>query len=110
MARLKKDIDPKLVTRLARAGLTVAEIAAILECSKDTLERRFAAPIKDGREHMTGSLKRKQFVVAMKGNVGMLIWLGKQYLGQTDKVIQQPPEGTTVNVVIRPPADDASQS
>jgi hypothetical protein len=33
------------------------------------------------------SLRRKQFQVALegKGNVGMLIWLGKQYLGQTEK-------------------------
>jgi hypothetical protein len=30
------------------------------------------------------SLKRKQFDMAMKGNVTMLIWLGKQTLGQRD--------------------------
>jgi hypothetical protein len=35
------------------------------------------------------SLRRKQFQVADGGNVGMLVWLGKQYLGQTDKVEQQ---------------------
>ena len=31
------------------------------------------------------ALKKKQFDMAMKGNVPMLIWLGKQYLGQMDK-------------------------
>lgn len=31
------------------------------------------------------SLRKKQFEVAKAGNVPMLIWLGKQYLGQTDK-------------------------
>ena len=31
------------------------------------------------------SLRRKQFEVANNGNVTMLIWLGKQYLGQSDK-------------------------
>ena len=29
-------------------------------------------------------LKKKQWEVAMDGNVQMLIWLGKQYLGQQD--------------------------
>ena len=31
------------------------------------------------------TLRKKQFEVAKAGNVTMLIWLGKQYLGQTDK-------------------------
>ena len=30
------------------------------------------------------ALRRKQFDVAMQGNVQMLIWLGKQYLEQSD--------------------------
>ena len=29
-------------------------------------------------------LRKKQWEVAMDGNVQMLIWLGKQYLGQRD--------------------------
>ena len=31
------------------------------------------------------SLRRYQFRQAEKGNASLLIWLGKQYLGQTDK-------------------------
>lgn len=31
------------------------------------------------------SLRRKQYEVANAGNVSMLIWLGKQYLDQTEK-------------------------
>jgi len=30
------------------------------------------------------ALRKKQFDVAMQGNVQMLIWLGKQYLEQSD--------------------------
>ena len=30
-------------------------------------------------------LRRKQFEMAMDGDVRMLIWLGKQYLGQSEK-------------------------
>lgn len=33
------------------------------------------------------SLRRKQMSVALDGSVPMLIWLGKQYLGQTDSPI-----------------------
>ena len=29
-------------------------------------------------------LKQKQFEMAINGDVRMLIWLGKQYLGQSD--------------------------
>ena len=31
------------------------------------------------------SLRRAQFELAMKGNPTMLIWLGKQYLGQKER-------------------------
>jgi hypothetical protein len=31
------------------------------------------------------NLASKQYQVAMSGNVSMLIWLGKQWLGQKDK-------------------------
>ena len=31
------------------------------------------------------SLRRKQYELAMAGNATMLIFLGKQYLGQSDK-------------------------
>ena len=30
------------------------------------------------------ALRKQQFDMAMKGDVRMLIWLGKQYLGQSD--------------------------
>jgi hypothetical protein len=85
MARPFKEIDPERVKKLATMGLTVEEIAAVLECNKKTLERRFVASIKEGRMRLNASLKRKQFTVAMKGSVPMLIWLGKQHLGQADK-------------------------
>ncbi|MCZ7616556.1 MAG: hypothetical protein M5T52_24095 [Ignavibacteriaceae bacterium] len=33
-------------------------------------------------------MKSKQIQVAMGGNVSMLIWLGKQYLDQSEKVVE----------------------
>jgi len=85
MARPRMQIDVALLKKLARLGLTTAEMAAILECSKDTLERRHMKVIEDGRQHRNASLKRRQYELAIAGNATMLIWLGKQFLGQSDK-------------------------
>lgn len=87
MARPKKDIDEDQVTRLAMINCSHAEMAAVLDCSEDTLERRFAAAIAKGRAAGRMSLKRKQYEMAMRGNghYGMLVWLGKQLCGQSDK-------------------------
>lgn len=70
---------------------TVSETAAVLGVTKLTLER-FWNDWPDARElwekaRETGktSLRRKQIQVALKGNPQMLIWTGKQYLGQSDK-------------------------
>ena len=85
MARTPKRIDPAQVKKLASIGLSNAEIGAVLDCSPDTIERRFKGIMKAGREHRNASLRRKQFEVAVAGNPTMLIWLGKQFLGQADK-------------------------
>ena len=37
------------------------------------------------RPRINAGLKRKQYEGAMGGNVTMLIWMGKNYLGQSDK-------------------------
>lgn len=81
---IKHKLDARQVKTLAGMGLTTHEIAAYFECSPDTLERRYAASLKGGRERLCASLKRTQYAAAMTGNPTMLIWLGKQYLGQRD--------------------------
>jgi hypothetical protein len=86
MARPKLNIDPHLVEELAGLGCKNKEIAVLLGCSTDTLERNFAAEMEKGRENLKMSLRRWQLESAKKGNVVMLIWLGKQMLGQTDRV------------------------
>jgi len=44
----------------------------------------FRNAFKKGFTKLTIALRRQQIRVAMKGNVPMLIWLGKQLLGQRD--------------------------
>lgn len=93
--RPKKEIkyDAQLVTELAAIFCTMEEIANIMGIAirtfqyNDELMRAF----KDGREHAKKSLRKKQFDVAMGGNVTMLLWLGKQYLGQ-----REPTQDTTI--------------
>lgn len=87
MARPKLEIDPNLVEELAGINCTVQEISAVIGCDKRTLERRFAAEIEKGRERGKSSLKRKMWETAQGGNVVMMIWLSKQMLGYTEKVV-----------------------
>ena len=86
--RPKKFIDLEMVERLAHIQCTHAEIASALSVSVDTLTRNkhFAEVYKRGAEGGRKSLRRMQFESANRGNVVMQIWLGKQYLGQSDHV------------------------
>lgn len=70
---------------LAAIHCTVEEIASVIGVHKRTLERRCAAIIKKGREKGKASLRRMQYDAAKNGSTAMMIWLGKQLLGQKDK-------------------------
>ncbi len=84
MARPKKVIDEKLVEKLAAIHCTIAEIADICGVSRDTIERNYAALITKARATGKSSLRRHQWEAVKKGNVSMMIWLGKQILDQKD--------------------------
>lgn len=84
MGRKPIEIDEVLVEKLASIHCTMEEIASICNCSVDTLERRFAETIKVAKDKGRSSLRRYQWEGAQKGNPAMLIWLGKQLLGQKD--------------------------
>ena len=90
MARPKKEINEEEIFLLASYGLTREEIAAFCNCSVSTLDHteNYRSAIKEGHTCRNASLRKKQYEVAMHGNIAMLIWLGKQYLGQTEKVEQ----------------------
>jgi hypothetical protein len=94
--RPKLNIDPELVEKLAGIGCPNKEIAAIVGCSVDTLDRHFAEVIAKGRENGKTRLRKKQIEVALAGNVTMLIFLGKNMLGQADKQEISGPDGSPV--------------
>jgi len=90
--RPKIEIDWDLFENLCRIQCTLEEMMGFLKCSEDTIERAvkrnykrpFADVIKDLKADGRASLRRTQWVNAMKGNVVMQIWLGKQHLDQRD--------------------------
>lgn len=93
VGRPRAKIDWDKVKKLCYIHCTKEEIAHILEISEDTIDRACKREYKDNfavlyKRWSAGgkmSLRRKQVEVAMKGNVSMLIWLGKQQLNQKDK-------------------------
>lgn len=80
--------------KLCAMQCTREEIAAWFGISKQALIRachtNFGMTFKElhAQKRMKGriSVRRKQFQLAMEGNPTMLIWLGKQYLGQRDNM------------------------
>lgn len=88
-----KEIDFEQFDRLAQIQCTLTEIAAFFKVSEDTIEARvketkgvnFSEYYKHASAGGKSSLRRAQFKAALGGNTGMLIWLGKQYLGQKDR-------------------------
>lgn len=76
----------KMIENLAKYGLTNKEIAEALGMDENTMKRHFEIFLIKGRANLKERLRRKQIQVALGGNVSMLIWLGKQYLEQSDSI------------------------
>lgn len=82
----------RTVTKLCRMQCTLEEIAAELGCSEDTVERaierehgiKFREYYAKARLGGFVSIRRHQMQLAERGDKTMLIWLGKQWLGQRD--------------------------
>ena len=96
MARPKAIVDETEVEKLAAMFCSLEEIASFFNVNISTIQRRFAQAIDRGRNKGKISLKRKQYLVAMDGNVQMLIWLGKQHLDQKDKKEISAEDGSNV--------------
>ena len=107
--RFKFSDKLSLVRKLASIQCTDEEIAAGIGCSQDTLARGrkrepdLDAAILEGRANGRMSLRRAQYQKAMDGNPAMLIWLGKQVLGQRERAdledMDEMPEAIEVRVV-----------
>ena len=98
----KYDLDTKKVEQLASFGCSDTEMEAFFDIPRTTLIRNYGQYITKGRESGKIRLRQYQWAAAKKGNVVMLIWLGKQMLGQTDKqeiTTTELPEGFSVELI-----------
>lgn len=90
-----KHIDKEQFESLCKIQCTQVEVQAFFDCDDVTLNKwcrktygvNFSEIFKKKRGLGNISLRRRQFQEAVeKGNITMLIWLGKNRLGQSDKV------------------------
>lgn len=86
-------IDKDIFENLCEIQCTKEEIAKVFNCStrtilrwcKETYGEQFETIYSQFSEAGKASIRRMQFASAKNGSITMQIWLGKQYLGQTDK-------------------------
>lgn len=89
----KKLVDWDEFDKLCALQCTEREIADWFEMCTDTLEARvretfdctFSELFRQKRGKGRIALRRHQWQTAEKGNPTMQIWLGKQFLGQSDQ-------------------------
>ncbi len=86
MGRPRAELNLKLIRSLAQIGCTLTEIASIIGVNEKTIRRRASDEMEKGHNEMRTTLRRWQYLKAKDGNVAMLIWLGKQFLGQRERI------------------------
>ena len=103
IGRPRFEFTPKVldqIEKLASVMCTLQEIGDIIGCSHDTIQRNQEAKeaIKRGVANAKQSIRKTQFDIATKLNSSiMAMWLGKVYLGQSDK-IQNTDENTPLPI------------
>lgn len=116
MARPQKQLDQTQFEGLCALQCTLEEIAGFFHCSEDTVERwckrtyneNFAETYKKHSAKGKMSLRRAQFRLAEK-SAAMAIFLGKNYLGQSDRQeIVATTNGQLANLIdgLKEPCDD----
>lgn len=116
--RPRKEVDWHQVDTMCEFHCTGEEQAAILGMHYDTLDARcreqhgvgFSEYFKQKSAGGKMSLRRKQFTAAMDGNTTMLVWLGKNWLGQKDTADLDVKELPQININVMPSeSDEASE-
>lgn len=77
-------VPPDEVFKLAELGLNDRDLAEWFDVSESTLRYNFSSYLTKARQSLKIKLRRAQLRVALDGNPTMLIWLGKQMLGQSE--------------------------
>jgi AraC-like DNA-binding protein len=93
IGRPKKELDWKVLDSILQFGATLIDCSEMCGMSDDSIQRKirdehgctFTEYRNRKMSRMRVRLLQKQYESAMAGNTALLIWLGKQHLGQTDK-------------------------
>ena len=100
--RPRIELDWPAIEKLAGIHCTQVEIAAVAGVGIDTLNQKskakwgktFQEYLREKRGLGNTTLRRKQYLLAEAGDKTMLVWLGKNWLGQSDK-LETKEESTT---------------
>lgn len=93
--RPKKEFNFEQFEKLCALHCTLNEIAGVMDISEDFIEysckrkykKNFSEVYRLKASKGKMSLRRRQFEAAMSGSVPMLIWLGKNWLKQAERVV-----------------------
>lgn len=99
------------IYKLAKLGCTSTEIADVVGIGQKSLYEHWKDDLDKGRGELKCSLRKAQIESAIRDrNTQMLVWLGKQYLGQCEPK-QQVEHSGGVNVVrVEFGSDDGTNS
>jgi len=98
--RPKADIDKEQLEKLIYIGATDTEIGDFFNVHPTTISKRFSDLIAKTRAQRKTRLRQLQWQLAEKGNVGMIIWLGKQELGQVETIKHQGDKADPVQIML----------
>lgn len=88
VGRDKKIVPPEEVEHFASLGCSDREIANYFDVSESTLRYNFSSYLTKGRHQLRTTLRQAQLRLAIEHlNPTMLVWLGKNVLGQSDTPI-----------------------
>lgn len=96
MPAKREDITDEAVRRLASYGCTQEEIADFFDTSRSVITGRFGQAFKLGSSDVRKNVRMWQMRNARKGSDKMLIHLGQQYCGQSQKIEQTNRESPAV--------------
>ena len=75
----------EVVEKMASIGCTLDEIAMVAGLTKDIVKERFDEEFHKGLSNLKAAIRKAQVDTAIREhNPTMLIWLGKNYLGQRE--------------------------
>lgn len=82
--RPPKEIDLQKLKEFLAVNMPIKRIGHYFNCTPETLYNKYADLIIEANVNHEHRIREAQLQAAVSGNPTLLIWLGKQYLGQRD--------------------------